>query len=236
MIGIIAAMDKEIDDIKSMMTEEGDIDKKQVSGMEFWHGHLYECEVVLVKCGVGKVNAAMAAEVLVTMYNVDSIINTGIAGALDDRIDIGDIVLSTEAQEHDMDVTGLGYRKGIIPDQDTSVYKADSRLIQIAKDVCTKTNPDVNVFEGKVVSGDQFISGREVKKNIIDSVGGMCTEMGGAAIAHVAYMSDTPFLIIRSISDKANDDADIDYPTFQKKAIRNSVKLVSGMLKEIATM
>ena len=204
--------------------------------MEFWHGHLYECEVVLVKCGVGKVNAAMAAEVLVTMYNVDSIINTGIAGALDDRIDIGDIVLSTEAQEHDMDVTGLGYRKGIIPDQDTSVYKADSRLIQIAKDVCTKTNPDINVFEGKVVSGDQFISGREVKKNIIDSVGGMCTEMEGAAIAHVAYMSDTPFLIIRSISDKANDDADIDYPTFQKKAIRNSVKLVSGMLKEIATM
>lgn len=236
MIGIIAAMDKEIDDIKSMMTEEGEIDKKNIMGMEFWHGSLYNCEVVLVKCGVGKVNAAMSASVLVTLYNVDSIINTGIAGGLDDRIDIGDIVLSTEAQEHDVDVTGLGYVKGVIPDQDTSIYKADEKLLSIAHMVCGKTNPDVNAFEGKIVTGDQFISDRQIRKSIMDSVGGMCTEMEGAAIAHVAHMSNVPFLIIRSISDKANDDAEVDYPAFQQMAIRNSVKLVSGMLDVLSKL
>lgn len=236
MIGLIAAMDKEIDDIKSMMTEEGGVEKTTYSGMEFWRGSLYGSEVVLVKCGVGKVNAAMAAQVLVTIYKVEGIINTGIAGALDDRLNIGDVVLSTEAQEHDMDVSGLGYAKGIIPDQDVSIFKADEKLLSIALAVCEKTNPDVNVFQGKVVSGDQFISDRDTKKSIIDSVGGMCTEMEGAAIAHVAYLSDTPFLIIRSISDKANDEADMDYPTFQKIAIRNSVKLVSGMLDIISKM
>ena len=236
MIGLIAAMDKEIDDIKSMMTEEGGVEKTTYSGMEFWRGSLYGSEVVLVKCGVGKVNAAMAAQVLVTIYKVEGIINTGIAGALDDRLNIGDVVLSTEAQEHDMDVSGLGYAKGIIPDQDVSIFKADEKLLSIALAVCEKTNPDVNVFQGKVVSCDRFISVRDTKKSIIDSVGGMCTEMEGAAIAHVAYLSDTPFLIIRSISDKANDEADMDYPTFQKIAIRNSVKLVSGMLDIISKM
>ena len=233
MIGIIAAMDKEIDDIKAMMAEECEADKKTLSGMEFWHGTLHEKEIVLVRCGIGKVNASMAATILASVYKVDAIINTGIAGSLDDRIDIGDIVLSTEAQEHDMDVTGLGYEKGIIPDQETSVYIADKKLIGIAEEVCHKVNPDINVFTGKVVSGDQFISDRETKHQIINSVGGMCTEMEGAAIAHAAYLSNVPFLIIRSISDKANDDAELDYPSFQKKAIENSVRLVSGILSDM---
>ena len=236
MIGIIAAMDKEIDGIKNMMMEECEVDKKVISGMEFWQGTLYDNDVVLVRSGIGKVNAAMAAEVLSTVYNVKSLINTGIAGSLDDRIDIGDIVLSTEAQEHDMDVTGLGYKKGIIPDQDTSVYKADERLAGIAQEVCHKVNPDIKVFLGKVVSGDQFISDKAAKQAIIENVGGMCTEMEGAAIAHVAHMNNVPFLIIRSISDKANDDAEVDYPSFQKKAINNSVKLVSGMLSLMAQL
>lgn len=232
MIGIIGAMDKEVNDLKALMEKES-LEVKKVAGMEFWSGILSGHEVVLVRSGIGKVNAAVAASILADSFKVRAIINTGIAGSLDAKIDIGDIVLATDALEHDMDVTGLGYDRGIVPDQGISIYEADEKLRRAAKDVCEKVNPDIKVFEGRVVSGDQFISNKEVKDDIVNTFGGMCTEMEGAAIAHTAWLYNIPYLIIRSISDKADDSAELDYPSFQKKAIEHSVKLVSGLMAEL---
>ncbi len=236
MIGIIGAMDKEVDDLKALMTGlEGAAEPsvEEHARMQFWKGCLSGHEIVLVRSGIGKVNAATAAEILAAVYNVRAIINTGIAGSLDAAIDIGDMVISTDAMEHDMDVAGLGYDKGIVPDQETSVYKADDELRKIAKESCEAVNPDINVFEGRVVSGDQFVSDKVAKDIIVSSVGGMCTEMEGAAIAHVAWLNNIPYLVIRSISDKADDSADMDYPTFQKIAIEHEVKLMVEMMRRI---
>ena len=232
MIGIIGAMDKEVNDLKALM-ENDSLEVKTVAGMEFWSGRLSGHEVVLVRSGIGKVNAAVAASILADTFKVRAIINTGIAGSLDSQIDIGDIVLATDALEHDMDVTGLGYERGIVPDQEISIYEADEKLRKTATKVCEKVNPDIKVFEGRVISGDQFISKKEVKDDLVSTFKGMCTEMEGAAIAHTAWLYNVPYLIIRSISDKADDSADMDYPSFQKKAIEHSVKLVAGLMAEL---
>lgn len=230
MIGIIGAMDKEVDDLKEMMSSETE---KVYAGMTFVTGTLSGKEITLVRSGIGKVNAAVAAEVLAAVYNVEAIINTGVAGGLDADIDIGDIVLSTDALEHDMDVRGLGYEKGVIPEQESSIYEADAELRRVAKEACEAVNPDIKVFEGRVVSGDLFISERAVKDKLVDRFGGMCTEMEGAAIAHVAWLNKIPFLIIRSISDKADDSAEMDYPSFVKKAVEHSVRLVVEMMNRL---
>ena len=212
MIGIIGAMDKEVDSLKDIMMNEGVSPVVETyAGMDFWKGKLSGHEVVLVRSGIGKVNAAVAAEILAAIYKVRAIINTGIAGSLNVAIDIGDIVLSVDALEHDMDVRGLGYEKGIIPDQETSVFIADAELRAVAKAACEKVCPDIKVFEGRVISGDQFISDKAVKDELISLFSGMCTEMEGAAIAHTAWLNNIPFLIIRAISDKADDSAEMDY-------------------------
>ena len=234
MIGIIGAMDKEVDSLKDIMMNEGVSPVVETyAGMDFWKGKLSGHEVVLVRSGIGKVNAAVAAEILAAIYKVRAIINTGIAGSLNAAIDIGDIVLSVDALEHDMDVRGLGYEKGIIPDQETSVFIADAELRAVAKAACEKVCPDIKVFEGRVISGDQFISDKAVKDELISLFGGMCTEMEGAAIAHTAWLNNIPFLIIRAISDKADDSAEMDYPSFQKKAIEHEVKIVAEMMANI---
>ena len=233
MLGIIGAMDKEVDDLKDLMNEAGQVKVEEHAGMQFWIGTLSGKEVVLVRSGIGKVNAAVAAEALSAIYNVEAIINSGIAGSLDARIDIGDIVLSTDAVEHDMNVLNLGYARGIVPDQENSVYVADERLRKIAKEVCEEVCPDIKVFEGRVVTGDIFVSEKKMKDKMIAEFNGMCTEMEGAAIAHTAWLNKVPFLIIRSISDKADDSASMDYPSFQKKAIENEEKLITEMLKRM---
>ena len=230
MIGIIGAMDKEVAELQGRMVDRTE---EVIAGMTFYKGILCGKEVVIVKSGIGKVNAAVCTEALILKYKVSDVINTGIAGSLDNEINIGDIVLSTDALEHDMDVSGLGYPLGIIPDQDISVYTADDRLRNAARVACAAVNPDINVFEGRVVSGDQFVSDKNKKEMIVKMFKGMCTEMEGAAIAHTAYLNKVPFLIIRAISDKADDSADMDYPTFQRKAIDHSVKLVMELLKRI---
>ena len=161
-------------------------------------------------------------------------INTGIAGSLDARIDIGDLVISTDALHHDMDAVNFGYALGQIPRMDTLAFPADEKLIETAAQVCAKVNPDIRTWTGRVVSGDQFISDKAIKDRIISNFGGFCTEMEGAAIAQAAYLNKIPFVILRAISDKADDSATMDYPAFEKKAIEHSVRLVLGMMEALA--
>lgn len=223
MLGIIGAMDEEVAKLKERM-EHVEVMKK--ADMDFYKGTLRDYPVVVVRSGIGKVNAAMCTQILADIYHVDAIINTGIAGSLDARIDIGDIVLATDTLEHDMDAVSFGYPLGQIPRMDVLSFEADERLRKLAKAACLEVNPDVKVFEGRVVSGDQFISDQKKKEWLIENFAGLCTEMEGAAIGHAAYLNKIPYLVIRAISDKADDSASMDYPTFEAKAIEHSVKLM----------
>lgn len=227
MIGIIGAMEEEVAALKESMDIEN---VTEYASMTFCEGILCEKEVVIVRSGIGKVNAGICAQILVDKFNVDALINTGIAGSLNAKIDIGDVVISSEALYHDMDATEFGDPLGQVPRMDTLAFPADETLIEKAKAANEKVNPDVHTFVGIVASGDQFIASHEVKEKIVSNFDAYCTEMEGAAIAHAAYLNKVPYVIIRAISDKADNSAHMDYPEFEKMAIARNIKLVHEMI------
>ncbi len=229
-IGIIGAMEVEVATLKSNMTVKNTVKK---ASMEFYEGTIGNTEVVVVRSGIGKVNAGICVQILIDLFGVTHVINTGIAGSLNADINIGDIVLSTDACYHDVDVTVFGYKKGEIPQIGAAEFKADDELRAKAKASIKKAAPDIGVFEGRVCSGDQFISSAEVKDAIIKEHGGLCTEMEGAAIAQASYLNNTPFLIIRAISDKADGGAEVDYPTFEAKAAKDCAAIVMEIIAEL---
>jgi len=229
-IGIIGAMEEEVSRLKEKM-ENVSITTK--ASMDFYEGILEGKKAVVVRSGIGKVNAGMCTQILADLFRVDAVINTGIAGSLNNEVNIGDIVLSTDVLHHDMDATGFGYPKGQIPRMDTFSFEADGKLRELAQKVCREVNPEIGVHQGRIASGDQFISDNEVKDAIISEFAGYAVEMEGAAIGQAAYLNKIPFLIIRAISDKADGSAVVDYPSFEKAAIEHSVKLTLGMMKEL---
>ena len=226
-IGIIGAMELEVAQLKSQMTIERVITK---ASMEFYTGTLNNVDVVVVRSGIGKVNAALCVQILADVFQVTHVINTGVAGSLNADLDIGDILVSKDALHHDMDVTIFGYQPGEVPQIGFREFKANEEMINVAVTSCKEVNPDINVRTGRVVSGDQFISSKEVKNKLINTFKGDCAEMEGASIAHGAYLNQLPFVIIRAISDKADDSAEMDYPTFEKEAAKHSAKLVAHMI------
>ena len=226
-IGIIGAMEEEV----AVLKESMDIEKiVEHASMQFYKGVLCGKKVVVVRSGIGKVNAAVCAQILADKFNIDVLINTGIAGSLDASIDIGDMVISTDLVEHDMDASIFGDPVGQIPRMDTFSFPADAELVKKAVQANTEANPDIKTFTGRIVSGDQFVSSAEVKDKLVNLFDAKCTEMEGAAIAHVAYLNKISCVIIRAISDKADNSATMDYPTFEKQAIKHSVKLVRNLL------
>ncbi|MCF2683618.1 5'-methylthioadenosine/adenosylhomocysteine nucleosidase [Faecalicatena contorta] len=227
MIGIIGAMEEEVVSLKEEMDVREIVEK---AGMMFCKGTLCGKEVVVVRSGVGKVNAGICAQILVDLFQVDLLINTGIAGSLDARIDIGDMVISTDALQHDMDASVFGDPIGQIPRLDTFSFPADEALVRKAIRANEKANPDIHTFTGRIASGDQFISSKEVKDRIVENFHPLCVEMEGAAIAQAAYLNKVSYVIIRAISDKADNSACMDYPTFEKKAIAHSVRLMKELL------
>ena len=230
MIGIIGAMDEEISQIKAKLS---DVTVTEIAAMTFNKGKLGSHDIVAVRSGIGKVNAAVCTQILATYFHVDHIINTGVAGSLKNEINIGDVVISTDALQHDMDAREFGYPKGQIPQMNVFSFKADETLRKVAAECCKKANPDIQVFEGRVVSGDQFVASSEVKDELIREFAGSCTEMEGAAIAQAAYLNHVPFVILRAISDKADNSATMDYPTFEKAAARHCANLVKEMVKAL---
>ena len=229
-IGIIGAKEEEVAKLKeNMQIQETSV----IAGMEFCQGICEGQNVVIVRSGIGKVNAAVCTQILCDVFKVNAIINTGVAGSLKNEINIGDIVLSEDALQHDMDATGFGYDPGVIPRMEESVFKGDEMLLKLAQKVCQEVNPDIQVFRGRVVSGDQFISDHDVKQRIVNSFGGFCTEMEGAAIAQTAWLNKIPYLVIRAISDKADGSAEMDYSEFEMKAIEHTVRLMTGMLRNM---
>ncbi len=227
-IGIIGAMELEVEQLKKEMAVESVIKK---AGMDFFEGTLNDVPVVVVRSGIGKVNAALCVQILADVFQVSHVINTGVAGSLNAKLDIGDILISRDVLHHDMDATIFGYQPGEVPQMGFREFKADERMMELAREACEKANPDIHVMFGRVVSGDQFISSKEVKERLIAQFQGDCAEMEGASIAHGAYLNGLPFVIIRAISDKADDSAEMDYPTFEAAAAKHSAALVKEMIK-----
>ena len=230
MIGIIGAMDEEVEKLKSdIQNPETEVH----NGLTFVSGKLNGKDVVVVRSGISKVNAGACTAVLIDRYQVSCVINTGIAGSLDAHIDIGVIVLSEDAVQYDVDATNFGYALGEIPRVGTMAFKASDKLIAYAEEENKRVNPDIHTFIGRVCSGDRFVSDKNTKQWIVDHFQGRCVEMEGAAIAQIAWQNKIPFLIVRAISDKADDSAHEDYPSFEKKAIKHCVQLTEALVGRI---
>ena len=226
-LGIIGAMDVEVAALKGKMEQ---VTISHHAGSDYCEGILEGCPAVVVQCGVGKVNAALCAQILISVFGVSHIVNTGIAGSLDAALDIGDLVISTDAIHHDFDLRFWGRPIGQVPGMDVTAFPADEKLMAAALEAANEVHPG-HARWGRVASGDQFICSKEQKEKIIADTGAMCAEMEGASIAHAAYRNGIPFVIIRAISDKADDSAEMDYPTFEAIAAEHCAKVTMGLAK-----
>lgn len=227
-LGIIGAMKAEVAQLKEAMNSPEVI---SAAGMDFYTGAIAEKPVVVVQSGIGKVNAAVCTQLLIDRFDIQGIINTGIAGSLKEEINIGDIVLATDLVHHDVDTGGFGYPPGQIPQMDIFSFPADEELRQTAMECFEAMNPEAKAHCGRILSGDQFISDKQKKLWLSNTFNGYCTEMEGAAIAQAAYLNRIPCLIIRSISDKADDSAHMVYEEFEKLAVQQSVSLTQALIK-----
>jgi adenosylhomocysteine nucleosidase len=228
-IGIIGAMTEEVEHIQEKMTVNQTI---RHAGIAFIIGSFCGKDIVVCKSGVGKVNAAMCTQALIGYFDVDAVVFTGVAGALDPSLDIGDIVISTDCMQHDMDVTALGFPLGIIPFQETSIFVADPLLNKVAFEASVKLFSEKAKL-GRILSGDQFIADREKVTALYNDFNGVCTEMEGAATAQVCATNETAFVIIRSMSDKANGSAPDNFSEFTKQAAFHSFQIVEEMLVQL---
>jgi adenosylhomocysteine nucleosidase len=210
-LGIIGAMDVEVATLKAKMEN---VTAATHAGSVCFEGILEGTPAVVVQCGVGKVNAALCAQILCSVYGVTAIVNTGIAGSLCAELDIGDLVVSRDAMYHDFDCVHFGYEMGKVPGMDVVAFPADAKMMELAFAAAEAINPGHTKI-GRVASGDLFVAAKAAKEAIITKTGALCTEMEGAAIAHTAYRNGVPFVILRAISDKADDSAEMDYPTFE---------------------
>ena len=229
-LGIIGAMEIEVAILKSKLANAR---VTKVGPMEFFEGRLAGCDVVIVMCGVGKVHAAMCTQGLCSNFGVTQIVNTGVAGSLDAKLDICDVLVSTDAVQHDMDVHYLGYDVGRVPGLDTTAFAADEKLRELAFEVSESIRPG-HTRMGRVATGDQFVCSDEQKAKIIADTGASCTEMEGGSIAQVAYVNRVPFVILRAISDKADGSAELDYPTFEKLAAANCAAVTEALAGKLA--
>lgn len=225
MIGIIGAMEIEVESIKQLLT---DVRQEEISGINFVYGKYNEKDVVTAKCGVGKVFAALCTEAMILRFNPEVIINTGVAGALAENLHIGDIVIAESVVQHDMDTTPLGDVPGLLSGINIVNVPADPA-------VCKKLEKSVkelglHCVSGKIASGDQFVADSGRKKYITDTFGAVSCEMEGASIGHVCYVNKVPFGVLRAMSDEANGKAHMDFPEFAKMAAENSTNVIKKFL------
>ena len=229
MIGIIGAMDSEVDTLFTRMTSK---EKININNLTFYKGQLFGKDVVIVKCGIGKVNAALCTQLLILKFGVSKVINTGIAGAVGEGLTIYDFVVSTEAVYHDFDVQFFGYKPGQVPGM-PETFIADSSLLATTLSAFEHTDfsKKLKIVKGRIASGDQFISGNEKKTSIINAFHPQCVEMEGCAIAHTCYANKVPFVIIRCMSDTADDSVKETYS--EETASRLSSTFLLEVIKEL---
>lgn len=228
-IGIIGAMDEEVDLLRSKMA---DIEEINLAGSEFYNGKIDNQEVVLLKSGIGKVNAAMGTALLIEKFHPDVIINTGSAGGFHKELNVGDVVISTEVRHHDVDVTIFGYEYGQVPRM-PAYFSPNDNLVSVAEKSAEKIN-DIQVVKGLIASGDSFMNDPERVEFIRSKMPELyAAEMEAAAIAQVAHQFEVPFVIIRSLSDIAGKDSNVSFDQFLETAAKNSAELILLMLEEL---
>ncbi|GIP20359.1 5'-methylthioadenosine/adenosylhomocysteine nucleosidase [Paenibacillus sp. J22TS3] len=226
-LGLLGAMDEEI---ALLLADMQDKETVTASGISFTKGSLLGKQVVVCRSGVGKVNAAVTTQVLIDRFGVNAILFTGVAGAAHPDLNIGDIVISSSCQQHDMDVTALGFAKGVIPYQSVSDFPADDRLIKLAEEACGRICKEHKYVVGKVLSGDQFIADHAVVRSLYEDLNGVCVEMEGSAVAQVSHMNGIPYVVLRSMSDKADGTANVNFAEFTVEASRRSYEILSDIV------
>lgn len=232
-IGIIGAMDVEVSYLRSLMGNE--IKQTKAGGICFEEGKIHGVDVVLVRSGVGKVNAALCAQRLCIQFGCTNVINTGIAGAMAHGLGVMDFVVSTDAVYHDMDATGFGYKVGQVPQMDVYSFEADKKMIQAVKEGFAESEQSKGhkLVEGRIATGDQFISEKDLKEKIKTNVDPSCVEMEGCAIAHACYLNNVPFVIIRCMSDMADDLSSNGYDFNEGIAAELSAKVCEKVIQKI---
>jgi len=221
MIGIIAAMQKEMDNIAANM--DGAV-KEKVSGIEFISGKVNGCAVVCAVCGIGKVFAAMCTEAMIIKYSPELIINTGVGGTLTRELGIGDVAVSSAVCQHDMDTTALGDEPGLISGINKVYFDADTAAADEIEAIAAEMG--VKTHRGTIASGDRFVASAAEKERITSTFGAISCEMEGAAVGHVCFVNDVPFVIIRAISDDADGGACENYGEFAAASAAKSASLV----------
>lgn len=236
-IGIFGAEEQEI----NLLQEKINGEKKIIAGAVFYSGQLNGIDVVISCGGIGKVCAAFSTQILISEFNTDLIINTGIAGSTDKTLNIFDIVVSNDAVQHDVDATFFGYAKGQVPKTKSPFWKADEKLISAAikafdsmkKEKDFENLTQIKIKEGRIASGDVFVANENLKNEIVKNFSPLCVEMEGAAVAQTCTANGIPFIILRCISDPADKENSemISYEAFSKKAAQISSNLVLNLLK-----
>ncbi len=230
-LGIIGAMHEEVDLLVESM---GNVRRTTLAGMEFFEGVLEGTPAVVAYCGMGKVCAAVCAQVMVDRHEATHLVFTGVAGSLSSELRIGDLVVSTDCIHHDMDGAGLGHPLGENPDLGMLEFPADEGLRALAVEAAREVAPEANVIEGRVATGDQFVADAALKDRIVELFGAVCCEMEGAAVAQTAWHNGLPYVVIRSISDNADDDSTVDFRTFLESSARISAQIVEHMAGHIS--
>ena len=229
-IGILGAMDEEVALLQASLT---DCETHTWKHLTFFTGTLHGVEVVLVKCGIGKVASALATTALIEQYAPDYVVNTGSAGGFDPALNIGDVVIGSAVKYHDVDITHFGYELGQCAGMPAQ-YDCDARLIQAATEA-TSAISDIQNTQGMICTGDSFVGSDEAAQHIKDTFPTMkAVEMEGAAIGQTCFMLGTPFLVIRSLSDIAGKTSSVSFPEYLETAAKNSAKLVMGMIERLA--
>ncbi|MDM5194029.1 5'-methylthioadenosine/adenosylhomocysteine nucleosidase [Bacillus hominis] len=226
-IGIIGAMQIEID----LLLEKLVIKEEQtIAGIPFYVGKFMGTEVIITRSGVGKVNAAACTQILINKFDVDSIINTGVAGGLHPDVKVGDLVISTNVTYHDVNKNPM---KNLFPFQ--AAFQASEELRDLAQKAVNSSSLNITVHEGRIISGECFVEDSKLKEQLVTEYAPHCTEMEGAAIGHVAYINDIPFLVLRCISDSADDEAQVSYDDFAKTAANYCSEIIVELLKNMSS-
>ena len=229
MIGLIGAMQVEMEQLLSQLTESK---THTIGTMKFYTGKLYNHDAVLAICGPGKINAALCAQAMILTFKPDWVMNLGVAGAISSKLTIGDMVIATGAVQHDMDTSGLGDPVGLISGINQITLPCDEELRAHINAAASKLQ-HLRTFEGLVATGDQFIANGARKDWIAEHFDALCCEMEGGAVAHACYMHGVKCAVIRSISDQADGNADMDYPHFVQLAAAHSAELVKTLLESM---
>ncbi len=225
-LGIIGAMSEELEILLKDMQLES---QKVIANMTFNKGKLWNQDVVAVVCGIGKVNAAICTQILISEFGANKVINVGVAGGIGKEIYPGDVVIANNLVEHDMDCSVFGDAIGQVPRMNTFDFKCDETLVSLAQEACKKVG-EIKTFVGRIVSGDQFIASVEKIQWLEKEFKALSCEMEGASIAHTCYVNNVPFVVIRSISDNANNGAHVDFEKFTPIAVKNSTAILKEMI------